>query len=123
MACGNRLRRMWDALWINANLATMTAGADDAYGRIEDAAIAVTGGRIAHICAMSELSHEPATLANSVHELHRPMQSSDRLEAAVSAIREAVPFYDRDRPMAPDIAAVKAMIGAGKFVAHAVALF
>ena len=56
-------------------------------------------------------------------ELHRPMQSSDRLEAVVSAVREQVAHYDRDRPIAPDIEAVKAMIADARFRAPAVALF
>ena len=35
----------WDSLWINARLATMTAGGD-AYGAVEGAALAVADGRI-----------------------------------------------------------------------------
>ena len=56
-------------------------------------------------------------------ELHRPMLSSDRLEAMVSVIRERVPHYDQDRTFAPDIESVKDMIAAGRFRAHAVGLF
>ncbi len=44
----------WDTLWINARLATMTAGSAP-YGLMEDAALAVQGGVIAWIGPMSEL--------------------------------------------------------------------
>ena len=56
-------------------------------------------------------------------ELHRPMQTSDRLEAMISVIRGAVPHYDQDRIFAPDIEVVKDMIAAERFRAHAVGLF
>ena len=52
-------------------------------------------------------------------ELHRSMQSSDRLEA----IREVVPHYDQDRTFAPDIEAVKGMIAMQRFKAPTVALY
>jgi imidazolonepropionase len=44
---------MHDAVWMNANLATMVGG----YGVIEDAALAVTGGRISWVGARNEWRH------------------------------------------------------------------
>ena len=46
----------WDAIWINANLATFNASCDD-YGVIENAAVAVKDGRIAWLGSMSELAN------------------------------------------------------------------
>lgn len=56
----------WDALWINANLATMTEGAEP-YGVREDTAMAVRGDRIAWIGATSELPAAPEDCADVVH--------------------------------------------------------
>jgi histidine ammonia-lyase len=50
-------------------------------------------------------------------ELRRPARSSTELEAAISEIRARVPFYDKDRFFSPDIAAIKAMVGEGFFLA------
>jgi histidine ammonia-lyase len=46
-------------------------------------------------------------------DFHRPLQSSPPLENAMSEIRARVPFYDRDRYMAGDIAAAEALVDAG----------
>lgn len=56
---------MWDALWVEVNLATM-AGASP-YGAIEDAAIAATDGRIAWIGKRHALPAAPETLAHRAH--------------------------------------------------------
>ena len=45
-------------------------------------------------------------------DFHRPLKSSPRLEQAMATIRAAVPFYDKDRYMADDIAwAQRAVLG------------
>jgi len=49
-------------------------------------------------------------------EFRRPACSSDTLEAVVAAIRERVPPYDRDRFLAPEIAAVKDLVQSGAFL-------
>lgn len=54
---------MWDELWINCHAATMAPGADEAYGAIEDAAIAIDQGRIAWIGPRRELDGDPEDLA------------------------------------------------------------
>jgi histidine ammonia-lyase len=48
-------------------------------------------------------------------ELRRPLRSSERLEAAVAAVREVCPFLDDDRPLGGEIEAVAAMVLAGRF--------
>ena len=53
---------------------------------------------------------------------HAPTPTSPPLAAAIAAIRAKVPPYDRDRAIAPDIAAVKALISASCFTVPAVAL-
>ncbi len=58
----------WDALWTNANLATMVPGGD-AYGAVAGTALAVRDGRIAWIGSMSALNAEPDTLAKDVHDV------------------------------------------------------
>ena len=60
---------MWDALWINGNLATMASATDGPYGAITDAAIGVTDGRIAYAGHMSDLPDRPSALAKRVHDL------------------------------------------------------
>ncbi len=57
---------MWDDLWINLNLATMDG--PDAYGAIEDGALAVADGRIAWLGAARELDGAPASRARRVHD-------------------------------------------------------
>ena len=55
----------YDALWINANLATMLPGSD-AYGRIVDGAIATRDGEIAWIGERTALPASPDALARTV---------------------------------------------------------
>jgi imidazolonepropionase len=45
----------WDAIWLNAQLATMDPALGGGYGEIPDAALAVAGGRIAWLGARAEL--------------------------------------------------------------------
>ena len=59
---------MWDDLWVNGRLATMTMGGA-AYGAIEDGAIAAAGGRIAWVGARRDLPGHPGELAIRVHDL------------------------------------------------------
>ena len=56
-------------------------------------------------------------------DLRAPLATSPALAAAQAAIRAQVPFYDHDRLLAPDIAAVAAMVRAGAFCAACSALF
>lgn len=49
----------WDTLWIDCNAATMVPGGE-AYGAIEDAAIAVHDGRIARVGPRAELADDDA---------------------------------------------------------------
>lgn len=56
---------MWDSLWRNARIASMTANGAP-YGAIEDAALAVQHGRIAWIGAAADL---PAVEARETHDL------------------------------------------------------
>ena len=55
----------WDRLWLNVNLATMAPG-EDAYGAIENGAIAVAGGRIAWLGKEQELTDPPDECALEV---------------------------------------------------------
>ena len=50
-------------------------------------------------------------------EFHRPLRSSEPLEAAHALVRSVVRPWDRDRLMAPDIAAVKQLVEQGRFAA------
>jgi imidazolonepropionase len=59
---------MWDDLWVNGRLATMTTGGA-AYGAIADGAIAAEGGKIAWVGARRDLPGRPAELASRVHDL------------------------------------------------------
>ena len=56
---------MWDTLWIDAHLATMTRGGA-AYGAICDGAIAAKDGRIAWVGARGDLPGAPQDLAHNV---------------------------------------------------------
>jgi histidine ammonia-lyase len=50
-------------------------------------------------------------------ELRRPLQTSARLRDAVALVREVVSFWDRDRMFAPDLAAMRARVERGDFLA------
>ncbi|NNG05627.1 MAG: imidazolonepropionase [Inquilinus sp.] len=59
---------MWDALWLEAHLATMDpAVGDDDYGTLRDGAVGVADGRIAWVGRRADLPGEPAALARQVH--------------------------------------------------------
>ena len=49
-------------------------------------------------------------------DLRRPLQTSPRLRDAVALVRDVVPFWDRDRMFAPDLAAVRARVERGDFL-------
>ncbi len=49
-------------------------------------------------------------------DFRRPLRSSAALESAIGLLRERVPFYDKDRYFAPDIAAARDLIVAGAYL-------
>lgn len=57
----------WDAIWIGGRLATMAG--TESYGTIENAALAVAGGRIAWVGPVDALPDRPEALAREVHDL------------------------------------------------------
>lgn len=58
-------RAMWDAIWINARLATMVG---PGWGAVEDGAIAVADGLIAYCGPMAGLPQPAAQLARQTHD-------------------------------------------------------
>ena len=56
---------MWDTLWTECNLATMTAG-DSPYGAIERGVVAAKDGRIAWVGYAADLPSAPEKLARQV---------------------------------------------------------
>ena len=58
---------MWDALWTNANLATMAGHSP--FGLIEHGAVAVQSGRIVWIGPAASLPGAPQALARTVHDI------------------------------------------------------
>jgi histidine ammonia-lyase len=52
-------------------------------------------------------------------DLRRPLHTTPRLEAVHAIIRARVPAMMEDRPLSPDIAAVRAMIDDGSLLAAA----
>jgi histidine ammonia-lyase len=52
-------------------------------------------------------------------DLRRPLATSPKLAQAHALIREAVPFWDRDRAFAPDLAVMRARVAAGDFLPFA----
>jgi histidine ammonia-lyase len=48
-------------------------------------------------------------------EFHRPLQSSRMLESLLAQLRAEVPFYDRDRLFAPDIALAAKAVREGRY--------
>ena len=61
---------MWDAVWLNAHLATMApeAGGDDGYHAIRDGAIGVKDGRIVWVGRRSELGGPPEDLSRATFD-------------------------------------------------------
>ena len=57
---------MWDAIWINANLATMTTGSGP-YGAITDGALGLQRGRLTYVGPAADLPSPPEQMATSVH--------------------------------------------------------
>ncbi len=68
---------------------------------------------VAHIVAIELLA------AAQGIEFHRPQQSSPALEAALAEIRRVSPRFTEDRSLSADIAAVAALVDAGRFRAAA----
>ncbi len=57
----------WDAIWLNARVATLDSGAvADAYGTIEDGAVSASGGRIAWVGRRRDLP--PGWTAQTEHD-------------------------------------------------------
>lgn len=54
---------MWDTLFLDAHLATMSAGSGKPYGAVRDGALAVEGGRIAWVGPAADLPGAPEALA------------------------------------------------------------
>ena len=48
-------------------------------------------------------------------EFETEFATSDVLAGAIAVVREVAPFYHQDRPFAPDVAALKRLIAAGRF--------
>ena len=49
-------------------------------------------------------------------DFRRPLQTSERLREAHALVRGIVPFWDRDRMFAPDLAAMRARVERGDFL-------
>ena len=59
--------KRWNALWLNAHLATMEQ--KESFGLISHAAIAEEGGEIVWVGAMADLPGDPENLAERVHDV------------------------------------------------------
>jgi imidazolonepropionase len=59
---------MWDTLWVDANLATMTSGGAP-YGAIRDGAMAAKDGNITWVGARADLPGAPESLAREVRRV------------------------------------------------------
>lgn len=49
-------------------------------------------------------------------DFRAPLKSSDEIEAAKALLRAVVPFYDKDRYFAPDIADAQTLIETGAYL-------
>ena len=63
------LEAPWDALWLDARLATMAPAVATPYGAIEDGAIGVADGRIVWIGTRGALPGVPEDLARALHRV------------------------------------------------------
>lgn len=61
--------KLWDTIFVDANLATMVP--ETSFGIIENAAIAIAKGKIAWLGPMVELTEKPQQLAKHVHSLNK----------------------------------------------------
>lgn len=59
------MQKQWDAIWINGLIATCA----QAYGLIENAAIAIKSGKIVWVGPMADLPDQAHDLANEVHDV------------------------------------------------------
>lgn len=57
---------MWDAIWVNANLATMAG--NEPYGTVPGGAVAVEGRKITYVGAMAGLPGDLSSMARMVHD-------------------------------------------------------
>ena len=48
-------------------------------------------------------------------DLRRPLKTSARLQQAMTVVRDAAAFWDRDRAFAPDLAALRERVECGAF--------
>ena len=60
---------MWDALFINAQIATMREGASAPYGLIADGAVGIKDGLVAYTGPMRELGADIGDVAREVHDV------------------------------------------------------
>ncbi|MGA1043682.1 MAG: histidine ammonia-lyase [Phycisphaerales bacterium] len=63
-------------------------------------------------CATSVIAIELLAMCEGL-EFQRPLRSGAAIEAAHARIREVVPRLERDRPPAPDIAAIERLVSSG----------
>ncbi len=94
-----------DSIPTTGNLEDFVSMATYAARRLEDVADNAAG-----IVAIELL-----TAAQGL-EFRRPARSSGSLESVMRTIRESVPTYERDRFLAPDIAAIKGLVRRGTFL-------
>jgi len=64
--------------------------------------------------AMTVVAIELLAAAQGI-DFHRPLETSPLLQIPLGTIRQQVPFYDRDRYFAPDIAEILTLVTTGTF--------
>lgn len=79
---------------------------------------------------LHEMAHNTATIvgiellaAGQGIDFHQPLQTSEKLSSVHQALRAQVAFYDKDRFLAPDIAAAKEMVLQGSLSAQCQSLY
>ncbi|WP_295760789.1 histidine ammonia-lyase [Undibacterium sp.] len=79
---------------------------------------------------LHEMAHNTATIvgiellaAGQGIDFHQPLQTSSKLTSVHQALRTQVAFYDKDRFLAPDIAAAKEMVLQGSLSAQCQSLY
>jgi histidine ammonia-lyase len=79
---------------------------------------------------LHEMAHNTATIvgiellaAGQGIDFHQPLQTSSKLNSVHHALRAQVAFYDKDRFLAPDIAAAKEMVLQGSLSAQCQSLY